>query len=426
MLNSDVLKSGISTLSTLITIFGNLPTIIGVATTALLLWKGEAIKTALVAKSNGLSTFIENLMSAVATEGVATIATSELSIAFNNLKLAIATNPLGILAVAVTTIISLFDIFGDSTEKDAQKIQELNQAIEKNNNQIKSLQDLQKQYVELSSKTSLSTEESKKLQDIQNQLAQQCPQLVDHYDALGNAYLKNADAIDQEVTALKKKNAEEEKSKLDIYDKQNNSARRSIEANSDLIKKAKPEEIQKGVLAGDDDHPEITGLKISQLNAEIKTQSELLETNSKNIRNSSEAYVTLDASLQKIVDSMSTDVTNSYKQGKMSTTDYANAIDDLSKKLASTTITDAYSNYKKLAEAQTEGKAKVEDVKSAYDKLHEALSNAGVSESYMSKYMADTTSSMKDQKSQANDLKDSIDNLSKAYSKMTRYSPIAA
>ena len=103
-ISSDFTKGLIEGVTQLIKVFGNLPTVIGLATTALMLFKGTAIKDAIVS----IVSFTGSLITASSAVGATAVATDFLTLAMNKLKLAFASNPLGLIAIVATTAIVAF------------------------------------------------------------------------------------------------------------------------------------------------------------------------------------------------------------------------------------------------------------------------------------------------------------------------------
>ena len=201
MMNSDFTKGAVTGLTELIKNFGNMPTIIGVATSALLLFKGQA-----------LTTMISDLIAVTAGESAMSVATIGLSSAFNTLKVAIATNPLGLLAVGITAIIGVMDVLGNSTEKTKQKIDELSSSIKQENDTISQSEGLLNKKNELESqisKTSEGTKENtelkKQLLDVERQISDILPQSTSGFDSEGRAISENTDLIKAQIQAKRDK-----------------------------------------------------------------------------------------------------------------------------------------------------------------------------------------------------------------------------
>jgi hypothetical protein len=178
-INSDLLKGGIDALTKLVEVFGNLPAIIGLATTAFLVFKGTAISSSLATLSLGTS--------------------------LGKLKIAIMGNPLGLFAVALTTIITLMasaETSADRLEKSLSKMDEAQRAL----SDMKDTSKVVSQYEELEDKINsgtLSTEEmttaKKDLVTMQETLAKTFPSIINGFNDEGTAIVTNLDKVNEKI-----------------------------------------------------------------------------------------------------------------------------------------------------------------------------------------------------------------------------------
>ena len=129
-ISSDFTKGLVEGVTQLIKVFGNLPTVIGLATTALMLFKGTAIKDAIVS----IVSFTGSLITASSAVGATAVATDFLTLAMTKLKLAFASNPLGLIAIVATTAIVAFTSLHKS-------MQEVTDDIVAQGENVKKLQD---------------------------------------------------------------------------------------------------------------------------------------------------------------------------------------------------------------------------------------------------------------------------------------------
>lgn len=159
--DSGLIKGTLDSLTSLVDTFGNLQTIITISATALLLWKGSAIIAALGLKSFSLATNLASsniklfnqfgfAMQAQAAGAATTV--EALGFSFKALGTSIltsmASNPLGWIAIGLTTIISLVDMYNQKQEEMKQKIQE---SADKAKEQSDSISNLIGKYNELNS-----------------------------------------------------------------------------------------------------------------------------------------------------------------------------------------------------------------------------------------------------------------------------------
>lgn len=179
MINSDSLKGGIDALTNLVEVFGNLPTVIGLATTAFLVFKGTAISSSL--------------------------ATLNLGASLGKLKVKLMGNPLGLFAVALTTIITLMvnaETATDRLEKSLSKMKEAQTTL----SDMKDTSKVVSQYEELEDKINsgtLSTEEmttaKKDLVTMQETLAKTFPSIIDGFNNEGDAIVTNLDKVNEKI-----------------------------------------------------------------------------------------------------------------------------------------------------------------------------------------------------------------------------------
>ena len=125
LINSDMIKGFIAgmttivnTISTAIDKFGAFGTTLGLLTTIILLFKGKA-----------LATFLSGLYGCVVGENVLTVATVSLQLAFEKLKSAILSNPLGAIALGITTVATAFSYFSNKIEQAREEVEEFNKSF---------------------------------------------------------------------------------------------------------------------------------------------------------------------------------------------------------------------------------------------------------------------------------------------------------
>ena len=395
LINSDQIKGAIDSLTELIDKFGNLETVIGLTTTAFLLFKGKAI-------TNAFTGLIADIGGCIAGESALTVATVGVKTAFEGLSTVFASNPIGLVALAVSGAIVAIDEFGNKAEESKKKIDELNKSISSRNKEIENITQLKKTYEELSGKTNATTEEVKKLQDAQTQLAEKLPGIVEYYDAEGNAHLKNASAIDEEIKKKRELNAEDNKKKLNEYQKQIEgnritSAKESTFGN--ILNLASPDDYKKHAAEAEQ--------------AEISANLKIADS----IKADDIAYQNLNKSLKAYIDNNNDlkNKANDLAQQKITVQDYAKAVADLSNKFASSSVQDALKNYQTLHSELSTGKATTEQVSQAYEGLKIALMEAGMSEQDINRYMSETTNVANTQKNTVDNLTSSVSELGKTY-----------
>ena len=204
MVNTTAIKGMIDGLTKVVQVFGNLQTIVMVAVTALLLFKGVAIEKA-------LTSFAISLASIIFDVGVFASVTTGATTAMNALKLAFVTNPLGILALALTAVIGGIMIFNSRTDDQIKKQKELQEQMSQVADQykasqaeIKGLNELIDEQEKLQAKdtTKLTADEKRRLNDIEVQLASSVPEATTAYDKNNKALAENLD-LTKKLVAMK-------------------------------------------------------------------------------------------------------------------------------------------------------------------------------------------------------------------------------
>lgn len=193
-ISSDTTKNVVERLTKLVDTFGNLGGVITIVTTAILVFKGKAIMELTSA-----------FLGCIAGETALTTATFGLSMAFEKLKLAFLSNPLGILAIGLTTVVALMgqaktsaDRFNDSVQAFSKANDSFN-TLQDNEGLVTQYEQLETRLSNLQSGTSQYTEVSKDLHDVQVKLAESFPELIDGFDEEGNALVRNTDKIKQVI-----------------------------------------------------------------------------------------------------------------------------------------------------------------------------------------------------------------------------------
>lgn len=227
-ISSSSVKNTVDVLTKLVSTFGNLPTIIALATTAFLVFKGQAIMGAI----DGLIQYATTLTSVISRVGLAKVAMGELSIAM-------ATNPFGLLAVGITTAIVALDLFGTSSEQAKQKNDELLNSIKQSKDDITSLEQLKTQFENLKQELdsgNLSTEQAKQkkeeLSGVYQKLIQQAPELQGLLNGETGSYQNQSKAI-QNIIDLKK---QEMALKSEKYFDDNSVSDKSLQQKIDQMK----------------------------------------------------------------------------------------------------------------------------------------------------------------------------------------------
>lgn len=114
------------------------------------------------------------------------------------------------LSIAVTILIEGFLKLAGAMDAARQRNEELlfsyNQTIQQNNAHIKSLEALASEYKRLSTSTSLTSEEQNRLNEIQEEIANISPTVVQGYDEQGNAIIRLKGGVSELINELKEAN----------------------------------------------------------------------------------------------------------------------------------------------------------------------------------------------------------------------------
>lgn len=175
-LNSDLIKGTIQALTTLIDTFGNLRTVLSLIATGFALWKGNEILNFFKALPKQIKTSIMSMQlfkdiqtaTMMVAKGEAT-AIQGLTLSFQSLGMSIKTaflsNPLGWIAVGITTIISLVDIFNQKQEEMRQKIEDTAQKAKEQSDRITELMGKYNELIDLVDKDKNAKTQLQSVQD---------------------------------------------------------------------------------------------------------------------------------------------------------------------------------------------------------------------------------------------------------------------
>lgn len=185
--SSDTTKNVVERLTKLVDTFGNLKGVILLVTTAIMIFKGNAI-----------SGLITKVMASVKAVGL-------LGTGLKGLGTIVSGNPLGLLFVGLTTVIALMGQAKSSADKFNESMQKFSKAND-NYNSVQESSDLLSQYEELNyrlltvkSGTEKFTEVTEELHDVQVKLAEKFPELIDGFDSEGNALVRNTEKVKQAI-----------------------------------------------------------------------------------------------------------------------------------------------------------------------------------------------------------------------------------
>ncbi len=399
MLSSNLLKGVVDGITKLVTTFGNLPSVVVAATTALLLFKGKAITDGVLQ----IYKYMTTLKALAATEGVVKVTTMELSLAFNTLKTAFLTNPIGIIALGLTTVIGLFALFKDNTDKSTEALNKLDEQISNIKDNISALKDLSSSYIDLTSKTSLSTDEHTELLNTQNKIAELAPELIKAYDSEGNAIIKSKQELEDYIKQLKVAQAEKEGQKRDIYVKQLEEEQSKIKSlNKELaswnaswneINQRKPDASFNNEQLATFDNYKIKLLKqvgkaITDLNIQLREAYENMQSIKDKIKEGIPEFASLEGIYKQIGNNIVSSFDKSFGDlNSENIYDYVDGIISISKSIQDSNFKEQYENYEKLNNSYKNGYITLNILKEAYDKLKDSLLKLGVKDNDINKFV---------------------------------------
>ena len=196
-ISSDFTKNVVDGVTKLVDAFGNLKGNLAIATTAVLVFKGQA-----------LSTLVTDLMAVCAGETAATIATTGLSAAFKSLSAAMASNPIGLIAIAVAGIATAVAMADSQADKLQNTINDIKDSLSQLD-EVSSSEKLVNQYKDLNNTiydTTSTTEEvtraKEDLLDVQKQLAEAFPELITGFTEEGEAVATNLEKIEERISSI--------------------------------------------------------------------------------------------------------------------------------------------------------------------------------------------------------------------------------
>lgn len=203
LINSDGIKGAIDGITLLVEAFGNLPVVIGLATSALLLFKGKAILGAIAS----MFSFVGVVQTAIGSVG-------GLGLAQIELNAIMSANPFGALALAIAGVVLVINKANKAQQELIDSNKKVIDSFESEKSSIEGASKLYQQKLDLEDKlnqTNEGTEENKKLKEqllvVEQQLASALPNSVSGYDQQGKAISSNNKLIEAQLE-LKKKQLE--------------------------------------------------------------------------------------------------------------------------------------------------------------------------------------------------------------------------
>lgn len=349
-INSNTVKGFVDGLTSLISTFGNLQTVVAVATTALLLFKGSAILEAITP----IFAFGSSLVTLTTEFGATAVASDLLSVSMTKLSAIASANPFGVIALACTGAVLAIQKVNSELDKVNDKITPLNESLSDLSN-IKSNEDLVKQYEDLekviNSNTS-STEEissaKERLLQVQKQIASNMPELITGYTAEGEAIATNVDKIKAKISNdLNGTIKQAQSSYKDLFDQLNsNNVNGFARYNNTYDKRTQIEEYQE-LLNKQGEWTDKESERYTELNKKISSMNQAVMQLQSNGQDVSGMKI-FDFETGKLVDAKQyiDDMAKSSDNAKGSADNLANGIDNIGN-----SADNASTDFDKLAEA---------------------------------------------------------------------------
>lgn len=236
-ISSDFTKNAVDGVIKLVDAFGSLKGIFAITTAAILIFRGQA-----------LTALVTDLMAVCAGETAATIATVGFGTALKGLGNIIASNPLGVVAIAVTAIATAMALADSQADKLQNAINDINDSLN-DLNELSSSEKLVNQYKQLSNtinSTASTTEEvtraKEDLLDVQKQLAKAFPELITGFAEDGEAVATNLEKIEEKILSVSEVTERELRSNYQTLGDLLNSKYKGGDKISDIVPYRTPEQ----------------------------------------------------------------------------------------------------------------------------------------------------------------------------------------
>ncbi|HEY8892611.1 MAG TPA: phage tail tape measure protein, partial [Clostridium sp.] len=317
----------------------------------------------LTASASGVG-FVASLKTIIAGLFTTGVASEVASVGLAGVQIAMIGVTAGLILIPMA-IGAVINAFSSANKANEDYIKTTQDSITKLKTQQTDMGTLTTTYDSLASNTNRTTDEQKQFLDVQNQIIGIAPTLLDHYDAEGNAYVKNTSALKDYTEQLKIQQAEKQKDLQGTYGKEIDKA----SAKQDALRKKLDTYNKTGSFSSGKIGSEqiISDADIKEVNTSLKAQSDIIVKNKENIKSGVSEYAVLTKESKLIADSMIG--TLPYKDAEQ----YATAIQSVTNKLKSGNIEKQTSDYAKLSEEYKSGKVSVDKMTKGYDSLHKTL-----------------------------------------------------
>jgi hypothetical protein len=380
-ISSNFINEVISGLNVLVNTFGNLPGIILTIVTALSLWKGTQLTTWLtssrLATDGWRASLIANrgaLIGMTEAEITTATATKGLTLTFEALKVALATNPIGFVATALLTLWSVFDIGKSAidgyTAKQKQAFDDLNNSINTLKSETSELPDLISSYEKLSAQTLLTASDKQKLADVTQKLADLFPSAVSGYDTEGKAAQLDSLRLQQLIKEKQELLKIQQQSLAASFQSSGESDLKKLEKNQQMMATLQKDiaDTQKNI---DNTNPNsifMGGLQkhLADLKSQMNSLLPTIQSETNALATGANTFDQASGSVNHLTESITHDLIDAVSSGKMSMADLISTMNLLKDNNISKTIEDVTT---RINEMSKEGKSATEIQKYIADSL---------------------------------------------------------
>lgn len=200
-IDSDTIKMTIEGITKLVDVFGNLPMVISLCTTAFMLFKGKAIYGTILGMKEWITTL--GLVETV-TYG-ATTSLNVLSSTFAKLGGFISANPLGAIAIAVTGYITLIQTFSKEVKSTADLLEDVNDSLtkikdtENNQNTLNEYKQLKSSIQDNTLSINDRIKAKERMTEIEKEFANTYADTITGYNSENEAISTNIEAIQKKI-----------------------------------------------------------------------------------------------------------------------------------------------------------------------------------------------------------------------------------
>lgn len=200
ILDNDTLKNGIDLLTKFINTFGDLPTIVTITTAAIVLFKKKAISGMLL----NLNNFITSIVSLISKQGLLTTAINGTKSAFMNFNLVLSSNPLGVLAIAMIGLTTIFSTLKSKIKETEEEVSNFNneyiETLSNNETQKpKQAQELFNNYKQLSNELKTLKSGTDEYKSKEEELKSIQEQLIEIYPEINNLLNDNKNTKEKSI-----------------------------------------------------------------------------------------------------------------------------------------------------------------------------------------------------------------------------------